>query len=488
MVFADLHIHSKEFIGRVGAGYFQHDIGGISSLEQLMQVMQEHSDGGMISRQGSDGLLTTVEILKLAQERGIGAVSIVDHWNMKAIPFTMIWALENNSPLYISGMECKPDYLNVDKRIKLPNGAEFLAYYFNPEDKRLGDFVNHWMYNDLIKKAKWLDVLRDAFGEKIPSFEKCLSERDFGRNPLANKRFLFDYLRSRDAIELDYRNFQSLIQNIQGSETFSFAEFAALVHGAGGIVGIAHPLRWEDFSMVKRALETGLCDFVETNYDYDVYLVRKPWRREAVEEGMPKLPGLVNKYGVPISGGSDEHDSTLIGSIGVTREQLRMLAGTALARYGKEKLLSEGRVNESLSKIIRPLILERDGKYLVIQKRVSSYSGNWTFPEKVKTDGNTDEEKLILTMKEHLGLTLDENKLGKIPDYAPNTNGPIICFNVPFFYKLGNMDIKQGEGGTYATADWMTLRELRSLPNLHPEARPVLQIIENLQTGIYGGI
>ena len=504
MIYADLHMHSKEFIGPRKGAYFNHDIDprGSQALMQIFKQMENHSDPDMTRKIGSDGTKTTIEILQAAKDMGLGAISIVDHWNLKTIPHTMIWALENpdKAPLYLSGMECEPDFFDMEHTKPMPDGAEVIGYYINPDNKRLSDFVTHRMYANLRRKATWVKSLQKSMPDfDIPSFGRCLNERNFERNPLANKKALYEYILTKNpGKDINYKGFSKFIKEVdaemENMPKFSLQEFSALVENAGGIVSAAHPGRWESLGLLEEAIENDFVQMVEGKYNYGPYLKRNPNKHEQVRRNVEQLARIVNKYQIPISGGSDDHDGTLLGTEGIRKEEMNRIARLALERHDLQGLLIEGRQNESLSKITRRLLLQRVTRgvpeYLVVQKKKTYYAGSWTFPERHGEETRnmpiTPEEKLMFTVNKYLGIDLEPAGLKKIPDYAPESLGPIIYFNVPYFYQADrSLDARKLENGHFRSADWMTLKELRALSNLHPESIPVLDIIVNLEKRMY---
>lgn len=244
----------------------------------------------------SDGTLTPAEVVKLAASLSLSAIALTDHDTISGISEARTAALllgDSENPLrIIAGTEISAAYQKRDIHI--------LGLFLDTENRLLQDSLHAAVAKREERNEKMaanlrgagiditVDKLKAAEGEAVLTrahFAKYMTEHKFTKsNKEAFDRYLNDS--SPYYVPRDY---------------LSPAEAISLIHQAGGLAVLAHPLLYKYNleqldAMISLLTECGL-DGIEAIYSLNT----------GFDEGIVRR--FANRYNLVITGGSDFHGS-----------------------------------------------------------------------------------------------------------------------------------------------------------------------------------
>lgn len=234
----------------------------------------------------SDGTLSPTELIDLAIERGLSAISITDHDTIAAYDIALPYAKEKGL-LLGSGAEFSCSY----KR----KSVHVLAYDFSFSSDVISSYCQKLQHRRTIRNKEILDRLR---GLRLPITEEELfitgTEETIGRPHIAKAMMQKGYVCSvQEAFHLYLGDTKCCY--VPGVP-FPVEEAIEVIHRAGGKAVLAHPHLYKDFGFGKEVLSIGF-DGVEC------YYARAPLKEEK------RWIHLAEEQGLLISGGSDFHGS-----------------------------------------------------------------------------------------------------------------------------------------------------------------------------------
>lgn len=242
----------------------------------------------------SDGTLSPREVVELAVAGGLKAIALTDHDTLDGIPEAESAAqaanLQGNIIQIIPGVELSVSYRQRDIHI--------LGLYLDLKNEALNNALYNAKQNREKRNEKMANKLQTA-GIDI-SVEKMRTTE--GQAVLTRAHF------AKYLVEHGYsKNSQEAFNNYLNSnspyyvprEYLSPKEAISLIHGAGGVAILAHPLLYKYTLTEVEQLVSYLVGFdldgIEAIYSSN----------SGFDEG--RMRHLANKYNLIISGGSDFH-------------------------------------------------------------------------------------------------------------------------------------------------------------------------------------
>ena len=251
----------------------------------------------------SDGTQTLELLVRRAKANALTTVAVTDH---DVISDRLTERVsEWDGVEVITGVELKADFAGVS--------GELLGYFVDPSEPKLAELLA-WMEEARIKRmermvAKCCEQGFDVSMQDIRAY----AAGNVGRPHLA--RVLVD----KGAVSAMDEAFQQYIGRrgpcYVSLEKVGLAEAVDILHGAGGVVSVAHPclMHVEDWdSFLDLLLQTGV-DGIESVYPY-----RDP-NSPDLTISPDTLAAKANQRGFLVTGGSDDHgedsSKTSIGSV-----------------------------------------------------------------------------------------------------------------------------------------------------------------------------
>ena len=256
----------------------------------------------------SDGEKSVIEILQMAQEEKLDCISITDHDTLDA--YEELKHLDINkyyTGKIITGVELKICYN------KIP--MEVLGYNFDIEKLKNSEWVNIQKkldnqniklkyYKDLIKKLglkfnENIEINYSGFADNTVFYELISYEENFDKLKELGVDISAD-------LKGYYRGNVSNIENVfyfdETEYQLSLEKAVELIHKAGGIAILAHPLGTYEVEnlekIIDEMLDLKLLDGLECMH------------RIMTKEQSDYLINLCNKHNLIMSGGSDYHRSS----------------------------------------------------------------------------------------------------------------------------------------------------------------------------------
>jgi hypothetical protein len=238
----------------------------------------------------SDGAMALSEVPGAARRAGVDVVAITDHDRLHPELSTPV--TRRGGVTLVNGIE-----LRVDAG---PERLDLLGYGVQPTDA-LESLVEH-LQTDRVERARaMIDRLEERLGVAL----------DLDVGPGVGRPHIARAV--ADTTDLTYQQvFDDLVHDggpcYVARDVPDFADGVAVLREACGLVGLAHPFRYEE---PEAALaRCGELDAVERFYPYDREVDSRPVER------------VVAEHDLVVTGGSDAHDDVL-GRAGLDREAYR---------------------------------------------------------------------------------------------------------------------------------------------------------------------
>lgn len=242
----------------------------------------------------SDGTLTPTQVVERAVQKGLTAFALTDHDTIDGVKEAMEAAKKStaagNPIRVIAGTEISAEYKNRDIHI--------LGLFVNHEQIEFKEFLDRAKLGRVNRNKKMIQNLRDA-GLDI-TMEDMLKENEdavITRAHFAKQLVAIGAVKTKE--DAFRRYLDSNTPYYVPREFFTPKEAIEMIHNAGGIASLAHPLlykltRSEVEKLVVYLKSFGL-DALETYYsshtEADEYFVRN----------------LARRQGLKMTGGSDFH-------------------------------------------------------------------------------------------------------------------------------------------------------------------------------------
>lgn len=241
----------------------------------------------------SDGELTIEEVPDAARAGGVAVVAITDHDRLH--PGLDAPTTEREGITVIHGIEL---------RVEADDGrVDLLGYGIRPTPE-LTDELDRIQADRIERGRRMIEGIEEALGVDLA----IEAEPGIGRPHIA---------RAVATSDADYgydEAFEELIGTGEplyvSREVPSFERGRSLLDSACGLVGLAHPLRYDDPEAALALTEH--LDAVERFYPYD-----RPVDTDPIDQ-------VIESHGLVATGGSDAHDRRL-GRAGVSRAAYRSI-------------------------------------------------------------------------------------------------------------------------------------------------------------------
>jgi len=233
----------------------------------------------------SDGVLAPAALVQAAQQAGLKALALTDHDTVQGLAEFVTEGMRQGI-LAIPGLELSTLHQDLEVHI--------LAYGCNPENPALLSALARFTEARRTRIEKMVGNLR-ALGVKI-SFEQVLAVA--GKGPLGRPHLAEALVRAGQA-----RDFDEAFAVWIGRRSRAYVEkyrllpeeAVALIHGAGGLAVIAHPLIGRmSYEGIVKLLEVGI----------DGLEIKHP---KMYAERSEQLQKLAEERGLLLTGGSDFH-------------------------------------------------------------------------------------------------------------------------------------------------------------------------------------
>lgn len=233
----------------------------------------------------SDGLRSPQELIETAHAHRIGIVSISDHDTTEALEHARPVADRLDVTL-ITGVELSVSWRGRD--------VHLLGYAFSPEDEtvetKLAEFreVRDERGQAIARRLAELDVPID-----LDRLREICGQGAVGRPHLALALVEAGHCSSVDDAFDRYlaEGRPAFVPKMR----FSAAEGIEMIHAAGGLVSLAHPVFYDEpILLIEELIELGL-DGIETLHPK----ITPEWKR--------KLDEVCRHRGLMVTGGSDDH-------------------------------------------------------------------------------------------------------------------------------------------------------------------------------------
>ena len=237
----------------------------------------------------SDGTLSPAELIALAKEQGIEAVAVTDHDTIEGLS-EAFEAGERLGVEVIPGMELSVEYG--------PGSMHILGLLIDPENENLNKCLTELQHSRSTRNPKIIEKLNElGMPITMKEVEKISGGGQIGRPHIAavlvknghvhNTQEAFDkYLKKRAVAYFERRR-------------LTRAEAADVIHGAGGLLILAHPgtlsVNGSDLENLLSELKDSGFDGVEVFYN----------NHSQLEED--RLMKIADKLEFVISGGTDFH-------------------------------------------------------------------------------------------------------------------------------------------------------------------------------------
>ncbi|MBP9840854.1 MAG: PHP domain-containing protein [Simkaniaceae bacterium] len=234
----------------------------------------------------SDGTLTPTEVLHLAKEIGLSALSITDHDTIDAYTPSLFSLAEELQLFLKTGVELSAQHQEESVHV--------LGYSFPSDSKLMRDFCAEHQHRRHRRTLGMLDKLKKE-GMDIKESE-LLGKGTIGRPHIAEQMVAKGYVKTmKEAFQLYLGDQQSCY--VIG-ELFSVQETLDLIHEAGGKAFLAHPALIKNQKKLRDLLTMDF-DGIECYYGNFSNEIKEKWRRVALERRWL------------VSGGSDFHGARM---------------------------------------------------------------------------------------------------------------------------------------------------------------------------------
>lgn len=265
----------------------------------------------------SDGTFKPKMLLEYAEKRGVEALALTDHDTVDGLPdfFSHETTVER-----VAGTELSIDY---DK-----GTFHLVGLFLDYKEPKLNETLDFLKSARRARNEKIVKSVSKLFGREITLDDiSDGNEGELGRPHIA--KFLIKHKKVNTMQEAFDKYLAKGMPMYVDKARLSFEDAVKIIHGAGGIAVLAHPVSLklsdeEMFVFLKEYKEKGL-DAVEV-FCSDIPLEKQPFFKEMAE-----------KIGLGISAGSDFHgDNKLKISLGTGPETLN----TPYEYYEKLKKLA----------------------------------------------------------------------------------------------------------------------------------------------------
>jgi len=266
----------------------------------------------------SDGLLAPEELVRLAVQRGLRVLALTDHDTVAGVPAAQA-AARACGIMLVPGIELSTAVERGEVHI--------LGYFVDPDDPGLQAHLARLVAARQERAARLVEQLRSlGFPVTLDELEALAQGGTITRAHAARLLVAKGYVSSLDEAFDRYlgRNRPAYVPRTYPRPR----EALEIVHAAGGVAVLAHPLSVDD-------LEATLAELVPAGL-----AGLEAWYGEYTPEQQHALAMLAERYGLIATGGSDYHGPGFragreLGSVDVPPGTVDALA--ARARRGRDR-------------------------------------------------------------------------------------------------------------------------------------------------------
>ncbi len=237
----------------------------------------------------SDGTYSPTALVTLAKEQGIEAIAVTDHDTIEGLPEAMETG-ERLGVEVISGMELSVEYA--------PGSMHILGLLINPEDKGLNDTLAKLQESRSARNPQIIEKLNElGMPITMEEVEKISGGGQLGRPHIAAALVKNGHVKNTQEAFDKYlkKGASAYFERVR----LSRKEAADLIHGAGGLLILAHPgtltVDGSKFDYLLSELKDAGFDGIEVFYNN---------HSQAEEDRLMKI---ADKLEFIISGGTDFH-------------------------------------------------------------------------------------------------------------------------------------------------------------------------------------
>jgi hypothetical protein len=262
-----------------------------------------------IHTQASDGWLTPEEAVEQAKDAGLAAISIADHDSVSGIE-AALWAGKKHGVEVIPGVELSSEFEGRELHL--------LGYFVDWHDRRFQKKLLAMQEARVDRAKKIIERLRNLNINISYNVVIVIAGGTVGRPHIAKALLDRGYVRT---VQEAFEKYLGIDRPAYVEKCpLSPAEAMKIIHRAGGISALAHPVFSRTDEALPELVDKGLQAIEVYHSRHDVMATRH------FEE-------LAKKYGLLIVGGSDAHGREVpIGAVKIPYEFVERM---------KEKLLAQ---------------------------------------------------------------------------------------------------------------------------------------------------
>ena len=276
----------------------------------------------------SDGKLSPAELVDWAIKKGMKGIAVTDHEVVGGSKEAVLYA-KNKGIEIIPGVEIGTD----EEELELYD-VHIIGLFLDLENERLVELSKKLMEAREVQKKEMIEKLNGlGYNVTFDELKKEAGGINYGRPHLARilMRRYDEFEKIGDVFDklLGYKGKASVRQWKE-----SMKKTIEIIHGAGGIAILAHPMLYDDFDkVIDRFVECG-GDGIEVDYYYGNRQVD-----DGEVEGMiSRARDIAKGKGLVISGGGDFHSfdgGFEIGDYGVSDSEFEKLKKYWMERSAK---------------------------------------------------------------------------------------------------------------------------------------------------------
>jgi 3',5'-nucleoside bisphosphate phosphatase len=179
----------------------------------------------------SDGIVGPADLVKLAAEKGVGALAVTDHDSIGGLDEAFVAARDAGVKI-VSGVEVSTNWYG--------KAIHITVYGFDRENVVLRDFLkqqNENRKNYYVGKLESLNAIRKEKGLTAISIRDFVSKNGTIFNGTKTAEFLI-----KQGLALDITSAENLLHPFSSDQKFvSPAEAIAMAHQVGAVACLAHP-------------------------------------------------------------------------------------------------------------------------------------------------------------------------------------------------------------------------------------------------------
>src|SRR3989304_657066 len=271
-----------------------------------------------IHSKSSDGALTVEEIVREAERRSIGLMSITDHDSIGCQEVAMDLAGKAGIR-YVSGVELNVTYSHPRYHEGKSMSLDFLGYQFDAKNKELKEKLEQMAAYREERAAKILNNLNAEFEKEAI---KKLTKKDFGEiqasvDGTLGRPHIADYLVRKGIVRTRQEAFDRYLVKCNVPKYPLYLEKASrLVRNAGGKIVLAHPNDPHGTSLVTltKSLpeQTAIIEGSMLGYVDGV----ECWHSRNDAKTTDHYVKFATEHGLIMTGGSDCHQKpTIMGTV-----------------------------------------------------------------------------------------------------------------------------------------------------------------------------